>query len=701
MKAGNHFRRKWTGYPVIITWAVLLAIFSGLVYPNLAHASNLEGKIVVLDPGHGWLSTPGAVANGMIEKDVALEIANLAKAMLEGYGITVYMTRTGDEPLYDLDQAAVRANQYQPDLVVSIHLNAGGGTGTESCYQVNVPTSAESQRLGSLLTTNVAANLGLVIRGDFPENDGGRCARSNTTGWTQLYIHDMQAPAALIETAFIDGPAGDDVAKLQNNRASFAKAITDAVVEYFSAPGQVQSQNTATMLILDMSDSMNEPWNGGVKIDSARAAAHQVINMLQQEISLGGAMHRAGLVTFADDAYLNQALTDQFDLLRSTLDSASTMNRTNIGAALATAVQGLSQSTTGEKRIAILLSDGKITTGMDPASVLAGPVQDAVAAGICIYTVGFGDPGNLDEDLLRQIAENSGCGKYSYATDLNELMQVYVRIRHQSVGTLLQEFSGNISQSQTVQAGTVNVPANLNQFAISMLSQGSKIEMRLKDPAGQLITQNSPGVNWVQYADMLYAIIMSPRSGVWSIELYGSEVPTPSSPYSIMISARALTITPIPASLPSPPKPSESGSGMGIALILVALGGGGIALYIYSNLLKQKRFGRSASAGGSLQAGSTALRFTGGPLAGQSIHLAGKQITIGRSSYNQVNIPDLSVSRQHAEIRDQNGRWIIQDLQSKGGTSVNGIKVNMVAIHSGDQIQIGSSSMIFISHSSQ
>jgi N-acetylmuramoyl-L-alanine amidase len=196
-------------------------------------AGSLSGKKVTLDPGHGWLSAPGAVSRELKEKDVALDIAVRVKAMLEGYGAAVSMTRTGDEPNADLTQAAVRANQFGADIVVSIHANAGGGTGTESCYQVRKSTTPDSIRLGNALSTSVAAKFGFPNRGDFPEDDGGRCARQNTTGWTQIYIHNMNPVTALIETAFIDGPEATDYNILKNRREEMAQAITTGIFKYF------------------------------------------------------------------------------------------------------------------------------------------------------------------------------------------------------------------------------------------------------------------------------------------------------------------------------------------------------------------------------------------------------------------------------------------------------------------------------------
>jgi len=68
------------------------AAVAALVPP--AHAAN--GIIIAIDPGHGG-SDPGAVANGLREKDLTLAVSLALKEELESYdGVTVVMTRETD-----------------------------------------------------------------------------------------------------------------------------------------------------------------------------------------------------------------------------------------------------------------------------------------------------------------------------------------------------------------------------------------------------------------------------------------------------------------------------------------------------------------------------------------------------------------------------------------------------------------------------
>ena len=69
---------------------------------------------------------------------------------------------------------------------------------------------------------------------------------------------------------------------------------------------------------------------------------------------------------------------------------------------------------------------------------------------------------------------------------------------------------------------------------------------------------------------------------------------------------------------------------------------------------------------------------------------------IGRTAQATVYIPDPQISRSHAEIvRDGSGTYIIVDMESRNGTLVNGLQIRSHQLSLGDQIQIGSSVLLF------
>ncbi len=73
----------------------------------------------------------------------------------------------------------------------------------------------------------------------------------------------------------------------------------------------------------------------------------------------------------------------------------------------------------------------------------------------------------------------------------------------------------------------------------------------------------------------------------------------------------------------------------------------------------------------------------------KSIHPVDCPITIGRGSYNDLQIKDLSVSRQHARIICEEGRLIVEDLKSQNGTLVNGHAVARAVLNDGDILSFG------------
>ena len=70
--------------------------------------------------------------------------------------------------------------------------------------------------------------------------------------------------------------------------------------------------------------------------------------------------------------------------------------------------------------------------------------------------------------------------------------------------------------------------------------------------------------------------------------------------------------------------------------------------------------------------------------------------TIGRSRQCDIVIDDPNVSRQHAEVRPRGGSWVINDLGSTNGSSVNGRRVQEAEVlRPGDEIEIGTSAIRF------
>ena len=87
---------------------------------------------VFLSAGHGG-NDPGAVANGLREKDINLQILLACKNELERHGVDVICSRLSDanDPVVE---EVREANVSKADIAVSFHTNAGKGDGSETFY---------------------------------------------------------------------------------------------------------------------------------------------------------------------------------------------------------------------------------------------------------------------------------------------------------------------------------------------------------------------------------------------------------------------------------------------------------------------------------------------------------------------------------------------------------------------------------------
>lgn len=78
-----------------------------------------------------------------------------------------------------------------------------------------------------------------------------------------------------------------------------------------------------------------------------------------------------------------------------------------------------------------------------------------------------------------------------------------------------------------------------------------------------------------------------------------------------------------------------------------------------------------------------------GQLVGEKWTIDTEEFVIGRGSDCEIILPERQVSRYHAKITHENGKYVLHDLDSKNGTHLNGIQVKgSTLLRDGDEIQI-------------
>lgn len=157
---------------------------------------------IFIDPGHGGRD-PGAVGNGLVEKNINLEVGHYLRTFLiRNYqDISIQMSRTADETM-TLRERTNKANQWGADLFVSIHMNAGGGYGFES-YIFN------GQFANKHVTNQLRSAIHETIIDEMNLNDRGQKEANFHV------LRETQMPAVLTEGGFIDHK--EEARKMRNN----------------------------------------------------------------------------------------------------------------------------------------------------------------------------------------------------------------------------------------------------------------------------------------------------------------------------------------------------------------------------------------------------------------------------------------------------------------------------------------------------
>jgi Ca-activated chloride channel family protein len=188
----------------------------------------------------------------------------------------------------------------------------------------------------------------------------------------------------------------------------------DLLMEPLEISGEGEIGPLTTMLVMDVSGSMNEAG----KLQAAKEAALAYVDLLKPG-------DQAGVMAFNTKVQYSQPVTDNLDLVRNAIRNLSADKDTAFYDALIDAEEALA-SITGRKAIVVLTDGLDNVSQSNSVEVLSG-ISDG---GLSISTIGLGDPekqginAGLDESGLIQLAEQAG-GVYAYAEDAETLKRIY------------------------------------------------------------------------------------------------------------------------------------------------------------------------------------------------------------------------------------------------------------------------------------
>lgn len=191
--------------------------------------------VVVIDAGHGGMD-PGKVGvNGTLEKEINLAMAEKLKQLLEQNDITVVMTRTDDDGLYQENdankkradmQARVRILQEMaPVLAVSIHQNSftdNSSRGAQVFYY-------QGSEQGKLAADMIQEAMRRAIA------DGNhRMAKANADYYM---LKKSPCPLVIVECGFLSNPEEEALLRTESYQRKVAWAIHLGVMEWIDLHG--------------------------------------------------------------------------------------------------------------------------------------------------------------------------------------------------------------------------------------------------------------------------------------------------------------------------------------------------------------------------------------------------------------------------------------------------------------------------------
>lgn len=174
-------------------------------------------KKVFIGVGHGG-KDPGAVANGLKEAQVALDVGLRLNSLLKKAGVFTCISRTSNID-DDLSDKIARCNVFAPDLALDIHFNSGGGEGFEVYHYSGGGTS-------ELLASNIEQEVKKFTK------SRGLKVKLNDHGSDYFgFIRSVKSPSVIVEGAFLDNATDVERVKTDEGRQKFAEAYATGILK--------------------------------------------------------------------------------------------------------------------------------------------------------------------------------------------------------------------------------------------------------------------------------------------------------------------------------------------------------------------------------------------------------------------------------------------------------------------------------------
>ncbi len=200
-------------------------------------AATARFPTVVLDAGHGG-KDEGARGQGLVEKDLTLDVTQRTEKLLQQYGFKTVLTRTDDRFLTLAERSAI-GNRIDNAIFVSVHFNhadSGASSGVETFYASEKVSPEDSWTWVGFFSKSEPANLdrGETLAGFIQASLVARTEATNRgiKGRPLHVLRHTRCPAVLVECGFISNPMESRTIANVEYRDRLAKSIAEGVMNY-------------------------------------------------------------------------------------------------------------------------------------------------------------------------------------------------------------------------------------------------------------------------------------------------------------------------------------------------------------------------------------------------------------------------------------------------------------------------------------
>lgn len=230
----------WLSEKIIkrMLWGILIFLFLFLVTVSQRPPAKpalkvlpLPGRVIALDPGHGGYD-PGVDSQGLLEKDVVLDISFWLRDLLWQAGAQVVMTRETDQSLLempagpkkkqDLENRLKLIAEAEVDILLSIHANAISSPrwyGAQTFYKAE---DEESKRLAGL------------IQGEFIRVMKNTTREISIGKGNYFLLENSPVPGVIVEVGFLSNPRERKLLSEPVYQKKLAWCIYLGTIRYFN-----------------------------------------------------------------------------------------------------------------------------------------------------------------------------------------------------------------------------------------------------------------------------------------------------------------------------------------------------------------------------------------------------------------------------------------------------------------------------------